>query len=173
MRLNQQAHQLAFDSVFLRIRQQLLLIPKMEVSPPTAVAPAPPPSQSFRRRPLPLPRPEVPLHSLWSPAPHRLARLSLSSVPVMLCLQAVSWGSHCGLIGFGPGGGPRRRASGAIREVTSPWVGWGMSEVLLSWEIILGLTQQSGLPGLLWGLWGYLQGPAVSCPRHLFCFGFS
>uniref|UniRef100_A0A671F603 Conserved oligomeric Golgi complex subunit 7 n=2 Tax=Rhinolophus ferrumequinum TaxID=59479 RepID=A0A671F603_RHIFE len=29
-RLNQQAHQLAFDSVFLRIRQQLLLIPKME-----------------------------------------------------------------------------------------------------------------------------------------------
>nr|KAF6354593.1 component of oligomeric golgi complex 7 [Myotis myotis] len=29
-RLNQQAHQLAFDSVFLRIKQQLLLIPKME-----------------------------------------------------------------------------------------------------------------------------------------------
>lgn len=30
MRLNQQAHQLAFDSVFLRIKQQLLLVPKME-----------------------------------------------------------------------------------------------------------------------------------------------
>ncbi|XP_023607326.1 conserved oligomeric Golgi complex subunit 7 isoform X2 [Myotis lucifugus] len=30
-RLNQQAHQLAFDSVFLRIKQQLLLIPKMEI----------------------------------------------------------------------------------------------------------------------------------------------
>lgn len=29
-RLNQQAHQLAFDSVFLRIKQQLLLIPKMD-----------------------------------------------------------------------------------------------------------------------------------------------
>ncbi|XP_024416131.2 conserved oligomeric Golgi complex subunit 7 isoform X1 [Desmodus rotundus] len=29
-RLNQQAHQLAFDSVFLRIKQQLLLLPKME-----------------------------------------------------------------------------------------------------------------------------------------------
>ncbi|XP_074052337.1 conserved oligomeric Golgi complex subunit 7 isoform X3 [Macrotis lagotis] len=30
IRLNQQAHQLAFDSVFLRIKQQLLLISKME-----------------------------------------------------------------------------------------------------------------------------------------------
>ncbi|CAI5792477.1 conserved oligomeric Golgi complex subunit 7 [Podarcis lilfordi] len=30
MRLNQQAHQLAFDSVFLRIKQQLLLVSKME-----------------------------------------------------------------------------------------------------------------------------------------------
>uniref|UniRef100_A0A8C3VRR6 Conserved oligomeric Golgi complex subunit 7 n=1 Tax=Catagonus wagneri TaxID=51154 RepID=A0A8C3VRR6_9CETA len=30
-RLNQQAHQLAFDSVFLRIKQQLLLIPKMDI----------------------------------------------------------------------------------------------------------------------------------------------
>uniref|UniRef100_A0A8D0GYR2 Conserved oligomeric Golgi complex subunit 7 n=1 Tax=Sphenodon punctatus TaxID=8508 RepID=A0A8D0GYR2_SPHPU len=29
-RLNQLAHQLAFDSVFLRIKQQLLLVPKME-----------------------------------------------------------------------------------------------------------------------------------------------
>ncbi|XP_016010991.2 conserved oligomeric Golgi complex subunit 7 [Rousettus aegyptiacus] len=30
MRLTQQAHQLAFDAVFLRIKQQLLLVPKME-----------------------------------------------------------------------------------------------------------------------------------------------
>ena len=33
-RLNQQAHQLAFDSVFLRIKQQLLLVSKMDVSFP-------------------------------------------------------------------------------------------------------------------------------------------
>lgn len=31
-RLNQQAHQLAFDSVFLRIKQQLLLVSRMDVS---------------------------------------------------------------------------------------------------------------------------------------------
>lgn len=30
-RLNQLCHQLAFDSVFLRIKQQLLLLPRMEV----------------------------------------------------------------------------------------------------------------------------------------------
>lgn len=39
MRLTQQAHQLAFDAVFLRIKQQLLLVPKMEVSPRPAPAP--------------------------------------------------------------------------------------------------------------------------------------
>lgn len=39
MRLTQQAHQLAFDAVFLRIKQQLLLVPKMEVSPRPALAP--------------------------------------------------------------------------------------------------------------------------------------
>lgn len=33
-RLNQQAHQLAFDSVFLRIKQQLLLVSRMDVSSP-------------------------------------------------------------------------------------------------------------------------------------------
>lgn len=64
MRLNQQAHQLAFDSVFLRIKQQLLLVPKMEVSP-TCLLPRPPPPCLSPRWEVPL-QPLLPSSSLLS-----------------------------------------------------------------------------------------------------------